>query len=228
MAKKLLLREVPPQSLPRERLLLVGAKALSDQELLAIILRTGHHQMNVMDLAREVLQHFSSLFEIKQATLQELQTIKGIGRTKAIEIQAVMELGLRLQQALQPKIGKVTSSYDLAQQLIVEMRNFQQEHLVAIYLNTKNEIIQKKTLFKGSLNQSIAHPREIFHGAVRCSAARIILAHNHPSGDPKPSESDLDLTKRVKNCGEMMDIELLDHLVIGDSSYYSLREEGFW
>lgn len=228
MKEKLLLRELPSDSLPRERLMIFGEKALSDQELLAIILRTGHHQVNVMEMSANLLNHFTSLFELKQATLEELMTVKGIGKVKAIELKATLEFGVRVQQAMQPKIGRITSSYDIAQQLIAEQRDLQQEHLVALYLNTKNEIIQRKLLFVGSLNQSIAHPREIFRNAVRCSAARVLLTHNHPSGNPQPSENDLAFTKRVIECGELMGIELLDHIVTGDNRYISLREEGLW
>lgn len=228
MKEKLLLREVPEDSLPRERLLNYGSQALSDQELLAIVLRTGYAKQNVMELAAALLQHFSSLFEIKQASLQELMTVKGIGKIKALELQAILELGLRIQKAQQPKIGKVTSSYDLAQQLISQQKDWHQERLVALYLNTKNEIIAQKTIFVGSLNQSIAHPREIFRYAVRCSAARVLISHNHPSGNPTPSSNDCEFTKRLIHCGEVMGIEILDHIITGEKSYISLREEGLW
>ena len=117
---------------------------------------------------------------------------------------------------------------DLAFQLMEDLKDYQQEHLICLYLNTKNEIIHRQTLFIGSLNQAVAHPREIFREAVRHSAARIICVHNHPSGNPEPSENDRQFTKRLKACGEMMGIELLDHLIIGHSSYVSLREEGLW
>lgn len=228
MEEKLLLREVPTGSLPRERMLEAGEKSLSDQELLAIVLRTGHQEINVMELAGSILNHFTSLYELKQATIEELKAIRGIGQVKAMELKAMLELGVRAQQALLPKIGQITSSYAIAQQLIQEQRDLSQEHLVCIYLNTKNEIIQRKTLFVGSLNQSVAHPREIFRGAVRCSAARVVVSHNHPSGNPKPSDNDLAFTKRLIKCGEIMGIELLDHIITGHTNYVSLREEGLW
>ena len=221
-------QKLPVSSLPRERLLDFGVEALSNQELLAIVLRTGSRPYNVMEVAGMILAAFPSLYDLKDASLSELQSIRGVGRIRAIEITAMMELGSRIHRSRQPKYGKVFSSYDLAQQLIDEMKDFQQEHLVCLYLNTKNEVIYRKTLFIGSLNQSIAHPREIFKEAVRYSAARIICAHNHPSEDPAPSENDRVFTKRLKKCGEMMGIELLDHLIIGNEKYISLREEGFW
>lgn len=219
---------VPKSSLPRERLLYFGEKALSNQELLAILLRTGSKPYNVLELSGLILAEFPTLFELKNANLNELQQIRGVGEIRSIELKAMMELGSRIHQSTQPKYGKVQSSFGLAQQLIEELKDYHQEHLLCLYLNTKNEIIFRKTLFIGSLNQSIAHPREIYREAVRCSAARIICSHNHPSGTPTPSENDRLFTKRLIQCGEMMGIELLDHLIIGNDSYVSLREEGFW
>ncbi|MBL1224824.1 RadC family protein [Enterococcus sp. BWR-S5] len=180
--RKLFINEVPEDCLPRERLELFGEKALSNQELLAILLRTGSREMNVMYLASTVLNHFRNLYELKSATLHELMLLKGIGKVKAVELRAAIEFGYRLHQSSQVKQGKISSSFQIAQDLIYEMRGFQQEHLVCLYLNTKNEVIRQETVFKGSLNQSIAHPREVFKGAVKYSAARLIMAHNHPSG----------------------------------------------
>ncbi|MHC5268250.1 RadC family protein [Enterococcus sp. LJL98] len=227
MSEKLM-RTIPKSSLPRERLLEYGEQALSNQELLAILLRTGSAPYNVMELSGLLLAAFPSLYDLKAASLNELQEVRGIGAIKAIELKAMMEFGRRIHQSLQPKYGSVRTSMDLAYQLMEELKDYQQEHLLCLYLNTKNEIIHRQTLFIGSLNQSIAHPREIFRVAVRYSAARIICAHNHPSGNPEPSMNDRQFTRRLKECGEMMGIELLDHLVIGDQSYVSLREEGFW
>lgn len=219
---------IPQSSFPRERMLHYGVDALSNQELLAIVLRTGAHPLNVLELAGVILNRFENIYELKQVTLDELQEIRGVGQIKAIEIKAMIELGGRIQRAVQPKYGKVNSSMDIAKHMMQELKDYRQEHLLCLYLNTKNEIIQKKTLFIGSLNQSIAHPREIFHGAVRCSAARVIAVHNHPSGSPQPSEADLAFTRRLMKCGEIMGIDLLDHLIIGDNAYVSLREEGLW
>lgn len=221
-------RMIPQSSLPRERLLDYGPEALSNQELLAVLLRTGSKSDNVMEVAGNILGEFPSLYDLKAASLEELMAIRGIGQIKAIELQATMELGQRIQRSLQPKLGKVRSSFDLAFRLIEELKDYQQEHFICLYLNTKNEIIQKQTLFKGSLNQSIAHPREIFRVAVRFSAARLIVVHNHPSGNPKPSENDLAFTRRLKECGDMMGIDLLDHIITGHDKYISLREEGFF
>lgn len=152
MKKKLAL---PDSSLPRERLVEFGSEALSDQELLAILLRTGSQAENVMELAARVLREYPDLYALKSASIEEFTKIRGIGQVKAIELKAMTELGYRVYKARQPKIGRVRSSVDLAFQLMEELKDYQQEHLLCLYLNTKNEIIHKKTLFVGSLNQSI-------------------------------------------------------------------------
>ena len=220
------MKEVPTSSLPRERMEIYGAEALSDQELLAILLRTGQHPHSVMSIASNLLKTFGGLASLRQATLHELEEIRGIGRVKAIEIKALIELGRRIQTDQERASPAIRTSYELAQQLILEMKDYKQEHLICIYLDTKNQVILKKTVFIGSLNQSVAHPREIFHYAVRYCAERIVLAHNHPSGNVIPSQQDMNFTKRIQKCGEMMGITVLDHLIIGRKRYFSLREEG--
>ncbi|OJG98664.1 DNA repair protein RadC [Enterococcus termitis] len=226
--EKLFIREMPEDCLPRERLEIVGEKALSNQELLAILLRTGSKSTNVMEVASKFLNYFHHLYELKNATVTEMMEIKGIGRIKAIELRAAIEFGYRIQQSTQMKLGRVSSSYQIAQNLMYELQDLQQEHLICLYLNTKNEVIKQETVFKGSLNQSVAHPREIFRCAVKYSAARLILAHNHPSGNPTPSESDVHFTQRMQECGKMMGIEVLDHIIIGEQTYVSMREENFF
>lgn len=221
-----LLMEVPKASRPRERLDQYGEKALATHELLAILLRTGPKDSNVIQLSLRVLNEFEDLHSLKMASVEELMGIKGIGRIKAIEMKACVELGIRIANATQLKSGTITSTQSAGALLQQEMRDLQQEHVVALYLNTKNEIIKKKTIFIGSLNSSVAHPREIFREAVRFAAARIILAHNHPSGNPEPSEADLIFTRRMVECGEMMGIEILDHFIIGVNRYLSLKEFG--
>lgn len=211
---------------PRERLASVGVKQLTTPELFSIILRTGTKTQPVERIVDNLLTQFATMYALRTASLAELQQVKGIGTIRAMELQAVIELGQRIQVDLQKKQGKITSSYGIAQEMIEAMRDLRQEHLLCLYLNTKNEILVKETIFIGSLNQSIAHPREIFRGAVRHSAARILLVHNHPSGNPQPSEQDYQFTTRVKACGELMGIELLDHLIIGEQEYVSLKEEG--
>lgn len=223
-----IIKQMPEIVRPRERLLQHGEKHLSEHELLAILLRTGTKEKNVLDLSHDLLTYFDTLFELKQATIEELQQIKGIGKIKAVELKAAIELGIRIATANQVKLGKVLSSTAIGNQLIQEMKDLQQEHLVAIYLNMKNEIIKRKTVFIGSLNQAVAHPREIFKSAVKYSAARILIAHNHPSGIPKPSDNDIAFTERMVECGNLMGIEVLDHIIVGANGYVSLREEGIF
>lgn len=211
---------------PRERGEQEGVGSLSYQELIAIILRTGSRNKNVLELSNEVLFKFDSVFDLKEASFVELREIEGIGAAKAIEIQAAIELGKRLANENRIKHGTVVSSIQLGEELVLEMRDLDQEHLVVLYLNTKNQIIKKKTIFIGSINQSVAHPREIFKYAVKYSSARIIITHNHPSGDPEPSIPDIQFTQRIIECGELMGIDVIDHLVIGEKGYTSLKERG--
>ncbi len=224
--EKKLIRTVPMTSLPRERMLIYGEKSLSDQELLAILLRTGQHPHNVLEVAGHLLKTFGGLALLRQATLSELEEVRGIGQVKALEIKALIELGARIQNDQVQIKPRIHASHELAKQLILEMKDYKQEQLICVYLDTKNQVILKKTLFIGSLNQTVAHPREIFHYAVRCAAARLILAHNHPSGNVIPSTQDVQFTRRIQSCGNMMGIEVLDHLIIGQKRYFSLREEG--
>lgn len=215
---------MPNDERPRERLLLEGADKLSNVELLAILLRTGSRQESVIELSQRILTAFGGLLPLKEATLEELQAIKGIGRVKAIEIRAVLELGKRIHTTSDKSRVIISSPNDAVDLVMEDLRFLKQEHFVAIYLNTKNQVIHKQTLFIGSLNSSIVHPREVFKEAIRRSAASVIALHNHPSGDPEPSEEDKAVTRRLFECGQLLGIELLDHIVIGDHKYVSLRE----
>ena len=221
-----LVNEMPVQSRPRERLEHYGEKALANHELLAILLRTGTKGNNAVSVAMQILNSFDDLYYLKTASIEELIRIPGIGKTKAIELKAAIELGMRIGSATQIKVGQITSSRQAGELLSAEMKGLQQEHVIVLFLNTKNKIIKKETIFIGGLNSSVAHPREIFKGAVRYSAARLIVSHNHPSGNPDPSEADLSFTRRMVECGELMGIELLDHVIIGETGFISLKEYG--
>lgn len=211
--------------LPRERLAKEGVEPLSNQELLAILLRTGTRQANVFEIAQKVLSSLSSLTDLKKMTLQELQSLSGIGRVKAIELQAMIELGHRIHKHETLEMESILSSQKLAKKMQQELGHKKQEHLVALYLNTQNQIIHQQTIFIGSATRSIAEPREILHYAIKHMATSLILVHNHPSGAVAPSRNDNQVTKLVKEACDLMGIVLLDHLIVSHSSYFSYREK---
>ena len=211
--------------LPRERLAKEGVEALSNQELLAILLRTGTRQASVFEIAQKVLNNLSSLTDLKKMTLQELQSLSGIGRVKAIELQAMIELGHRIHKHETLEMESILSSQKLAKKMQQELGHKKQEHLVALYLNTQNQIIHQQTIFIGSATRSIAEPREILHYAIKHMATSLILVHNHPSGAVAPSRNDDHVTKLVKEACDLMGIILLDHLIVSQSSYFSYREK---
>ncbi|PSL43971.1 DNA replication and repair protein RadC [Salsuginibacillus halophilus] len=221
-----LIRDVPASERPRERMLNVGASKLTNAELVALLLRTGSKSESVLQLAQRVLQKFNGLELIGDATIEELQTISGIGRAKAVELQAAIELGRRIQNFQSPAPYFIRTPDDAASLVMEDMRSLRQEHFVTLCLNTKNQVIHRETLFVGGLNTSIVHPREVFKEALRRSAASIICLHNHPSGDPGPSREDIEVTNRLVSCGHLLGIEVLDHLIIGNRTFTSLKEEG--
>lgn len=211
--------------LPRERLVAEGVEKLSNQELLAILLRTGTRSATVFELAQRILDNLTSLTELKKMTLAELQSLTGIGRVKAIELQAMMELGRRIHQKEMLETDRIASSRTLAQKMQVELGDKKQEHLVALYLNSQNQIIHQQTIFIGSATRSIAEPREILHYAVKHMATSLILVHNHPSGAVIPSRNDDNVTKNVKEACKIMGFVFLDHLIVSHSDYFSYREK---
>lgn len=217
----------PDESLkPRERLLAVGPEQLSHQELLSIVLRTGTKTKPVSMISHQLIHTVDSLSKLSELSLEELAAIEGIGRVKAIEIQAMIELGKRINQSENLQKERVLSSETLGKQMMAELGHKQQEHLVAIYLDTQQQMISKKTIFIGSVNRSIAEPREILYHAVKSMATSIIIVHNHPSGSVTPSRNDLEFTDQLKKSCETLGLLLLDHLVVSKSHYFSFREEG--
>ncbi|WP_283248429.1 DNA repair protein RadC [Bacillus sp. FJAT-49711] len=223
----LMIRDYPVDERPRERLINNGAESLSNHELLAILLRTGTKSESVIQLANRLLSQFDGLMWLKDAALEELTNLKGIGEAKAVQIAAAVELGRRISNLAYDERYVIRSPEDGANYCMNDMRFLSQEHFVCLYLNTKNQVIHRQTIFIGSLNASIVHPREVFKEAIRRSAASIICLHNHPSGDPAPSREDIEVTKRLVECGKMVGIELLDHLIIGDKKYVSMKEKGY-
>lgn len=223
----IMIKDTPVEDRPRERLLQFGAGRLSNQELLAILLGSGTRSESVMSLSNRILLHFDGLKLLNEATIEELKAIRGIGDAKGVLILAALELGKRLNQYRPQEKFFIRSPEDGADYVMEEMRQLKQEHFVVLFLDTKNQVIHRQTIFIGSLNASIVHPREVFREAVRRSAASIICIHNHPSGDPAPSQEDIQVTRRLIEAGKMMGIELLDHLIIGDRRFVSLKEKGY-
>jgi len=224
---KTVLKNVPYYDRPRERLLRVGAIHLSDTELLAILLRTGRENETAYQLASRLLATFGDLHGLAQAAHSELTELKGIGQVKAIELQAALELGRRLQSAPRKRRATIRLPRDVADLMAPELAHLTQEHFVCLFLNTKNHVIGKQTIFVGSLDSSIVHPREVFKEAIRRSSASVICLHNHPSGDPTPSREDIAVTHTLREAGELVGISLLDHVIIGDGKYISMKEQGY-
>ncbi|WP_017755958.1 RadC family protein [Calidifontibacillus oryziterrae] len=223
----LMIKDYPKDSTPRERLMTEGAASLSNQELLAILLRTGTKKESVLQLSNRLLKNFEGLRLLKDATIEEITSIYGIGQVKAIQILASIELGRRIGRLQYDDRYTIRSPEDAAKFVMDEMRFLSQEHFVALYLNTKNQVLHKQSIFIGSLNSSIVHPREIFKVALKRSSASIICIHNHPSGDATPSREDIEVTKRLVECGKLLGIEVLDHIIIGDTKFISLKEKGY-
>ncbi|WP_369902456.1 DNA repair protein RadC [Bacillus manliponensis] len=220
------IRDVVKEDQPRERLLVEGAGSLSNAELLAVILRTGSKDESVLTLANRILYHFDGLRMLKDATVEEMTSIHGIGVAKASQLLAAFELGRRMVRLQYAQRYSIRSPEDCANYMMEEMRFLQQEHFVCLYLNTKNQVIHRQTIFIGSLNSSLVHPREVFKEAFRRAAASIICLHNHPSGDPSPSREDIEVTRRLVECGKIIGIDVLDHIIIGDHKFISLKEKG--
>ena len=216
-----------PILMPREKIKYYGVESLTFNELLMVIFRQGTKEQSLFELSHHFLTHFSSLAEIKEAPLDYLVSIKGIGEAKACELMAAMELGRRLCIEEKEVFGQVLNSQVFGKYLQNLMGNNSQEELVLFCLNIKNQIIAQKIVFIGSVSESLACPREIFHYAIKAMASSIVIAHNHPSGHCQPSQNDFLLTKKVKTAGEIVGIELLDHFIVSHSDYISFREANY-
>ena len=215
-----------PKELPREKLLLQGAPALSVPELLAVLLRTGTRSLSVMDLSNTLINKLGSLRAIEAATIKELCAIKGIGLTKAAEIKAAIELGKRFSQEKKRGLTEIKESRAVYDQYRLRFTNYKQEVFLMLVLNSRNEIMREVEISKGTLNSCTVHPREAFKEAIRDSGAGVIFIHNHPSGHPAPSRADIMLTERLQKAGEILGIRVVDHIIIGDGAYYSFADEG--
>lgn len=219
------IKDLPIEERPRERLIKYGPEVLSNAELLAIIIRTGTKSESAINLANKLISSAEGLKFLSTSSVQELANIKGIGSAKASVIKASIELGKRLKGYRDFNTIKISSPQDAVGIVMEDMRYFKKEYLRVIFLNTKNIVIDVKDLSIGSLNASVVHPREIYSEAIRKSSSSIIVCHNHPSGDPTPSQEDINITKRLFEVGKLVGIDMLDHIIIGDGSYISLKEK---
>lgn len=215
---------------PREKFLHHGPAAVTDQDLLAILLRTGIKGHSVMDVARSMLQSLpgENLYYLSEANVADLQSIRGVGADKAVTICAAAELGRRISRQRAKQTAPDFSTPDaIAAYVMEDMRFLHQEQFSAIYLSTKNKLIAVKSLTVGTINASLAKAREVFRWALQYNAAAVVLLHNHPSGDPEPSHDDIVVTERIVQAGHIMEIPVLDHIIIGDGTYVSLCERGY-
>lgn len=221
------IKDLQQEDKPRERLKSYGADRLTNRELLAIIINSGSKQFSSIDCANQVLKLVNQLRDLRHLTLPELLSVNGIGEKKALTILAVIELAKRMHSNTVLDKIEINEPQDVADYLMEKLRYLKQEHFVALLLNTKNQIIHEQSIFIGSLNMSIVHPRDLLREAVKHLAASIVIAHNHPSGDPTPSLEDIKTTKRLLYCCDLMGIDLLDHIIIGDGEFISLFEDDY-
>jgi DNA repair protein RadC len=219
------IKELPPELRPRERLLAEGPEALSAAELLGILLGIGSKEQTAVELAQQVISESGGLFGLHGASVHDLQEVHGIGEAKACIVLAAVEFGKRLGRVRNPGRPVISSPEDVDGLLRGRIAHLDRENFVVVLLNTKNEVLGFPMVSVGTLSASLVHPREVFKPAIRASAAGVILAHNHPSGRVRPSREDCEVTRRLKEASEIIGIEVLDHVILGDG-YFSMKEHG--
>ncbi len=219
------IRDMPEEYRPQARLISEGTIALSDAELLSLIIKTGSKMENAINLCHRMLSQFD-LKQLSVAPISQIMQIHGIKKAKAAQIAACFELSRRLEVFKGEDLKKINSPEDVYRMLYPGMRETKREMFIELCLDTKNQIIKQETISIGSLNANIVHPREVFKAAIRESAAHIIVAHNHPSGDPTPSREDIEITKKLVETGKVMGIDVLDHVIVGDGRHFSMKEAG--
>ena len=225
MSQSFTIHDLPKEERPRERLVKFGEEALSTQELLQVILGRGIAGESVVVTAQKLLTQFGSLQKLAEASIEELSSVKGIGLAKATQIKAVFEIGRRLStQAPSYKSKELTDPKKVYQLIKSKLKDYHKEHFYIIALNSRNYSIAEVSV--GSLNASIVHPREVFAEAIKNKAASVIIAHNHPSGDPEPSEDDLQTTKQLVEAGKILDIEIVDHVIVTKDKFLSMKQKG--
>jgi DNA repair protein RadC len=230
VSSRLRIKDLPLSERPYEKMEKFGAQMLSNAELLAVIIRTGSRNETSIDLANRILKKGEgqqNLSFLHHLTLEQLMTIKGIGRVKALQIKALIEFSKRMSSSyIISNTTIIKGPEDVSSLLMEEMRHLKREVFKVVLLNTKNHVIRHINISIGSLNASIAHPREVFNEAVKAACSAVILVHNHPSGDAEPSKEDIETTGRLVEAGKIIGISVLDHIIIGNGIYVSLRERG--
>jgi DNA repair protein RadC len=225
VSKSFTIHDLPKDERPRERLVKFGEQALSAQELLQLILGRGIAGESVAITAQKLLSHFGSLQKLSEASIEELSSIKGIGLAKAAQIKAAFEISRRLStQAPSYKSKELADPEKVYLLIKSKLKNYHKEHFYIIALDSRNHSIAEVSV--GSLNESIVHPREVFAEAIKNRAASVIFVHNHPSGDPEPSEDDLEITKRLVESGKILGIEVVDHIIVAKDSFFSFKNKG--
>lgn len=223
---KVRIHDIPEEERPRERLIRNGPESLSNAELLGVILRTGSREENVVNLCNRILKEYN-IKQLSLANVTRLTQVHGIGKAKAAQIAAVFELARRLETFVEEPKRKICSPKDVYVLMYPKMREQKKEKFITLCLDTKNQVLKEEVVSIGSLNASIVHPREVFKSALMESSASVIMVHNHPSGDPSPSREDIMVTEKMVEGGKLLGIDVLDHIIIGDGKYVSLKDEGF-
>ncbi|MCD7840552.1 MAG: DNA repair protein RadC [Erysipelotrichaceae bacterium] len=221
-----MIKNLPVEENPREKALIQGIDSLSNIELLALVLRTGSHEESVLQLSQRLLNEIGGFQQLRQVTYAKLISLKGINKAKAIAVLSILEIAKRLKETSQSGIVLQTPE-DVYQYIKNELMFLPQENFVVLCLDSRNHVIKKKTIFIGSANTSLVTPREVFKEAIEVNSSKIALVHNHPSGDAHPSHDDLSLTKNFLELGKMLDIEVLDHVVVGWNQYFSIAAMKF-
>lgn len=221
-------REMAPEDRPRERLTRLGPEALRDAELLAVLFRTGTRKVGAVALAEQLLRHFDGLRALSRASIEEISQVPGVGPVKAIEIKAALELGMRLAGYCEKGRRRIRCAQDVVDCLMARFKNCEVEIFKCLLLNTKHEVLKVIDISQGGIDGTAALPGDVFRQAVREGAKAIIVCHNHPSGDPEPSQDDIRLTKRLGEAGALLAVTLVDHVIFGDGRHVSLKERNYF
>ena len=225
--KKGKIKGLPNEERPREKMIYQGKESLSNAELLAVLLRTGTREKSALELASDILSmNENGILHLEDCSIEELASIKGVGSAKACQVMAAIELGKRVAAYPRRKKAEIGRPEDIADLVMEKMRYYKKEHFCVLLLNTRGQVIEENEVSVGDLNGAMVHPREVFLQAVRRSAAAVALIHNHPSGDPSPSPEDVGITARLMESAEILGIKIVDHIIIGDGIYTSMKTEG--